>query len=103
MKEIQEKVKKFCEKYNIHHGPEFLTLDIQSELGEVAKEILKSSDYGNKTFEYKEEIKSEIGDLLYSLITLSNHFNIDLDAALNLVLKKYEKRLKKGSAGSENN
>ena len=67
-----------------------------SELGEVAKEILKMSDYGRKPLKYRKELKSELGDLLYSIITIANSFDIDLEEALNMVLEKYEKRLKKG-------
>ena len=81
---------------------EHRVLDTMSELGEVAKEILKMSDYGRKPVEYREEIKSELGDVLYSLITIANTFDIDLEDALKQVIEKYEKRLKKGSAGSEN-
>jgi NTP pyrophosphatase (non-canonical NTP hydrolase) len=36
-----------------------------------------------------------MGDLLFSLIVLANSLNIDLNDALNLVLRKYEKRFKK--------
>lgn len=72
-----------------------------SELGEVAKEILKMSDYGKRPIKYREELRSELGDLFYSLITIANSFDIDLEKALEIVLAKYEKRLKKGSAGSE--
>lgn len=81
---------------------EHRVLDTMSELGEVAKEVLKMSDYGRKPAEYREELKSELGDVLYSLITIANTFDIDLEDALQKVLKKYEQRLKKGSAGSEN-
>lgn len=73
-----------------------------SELGEVAKEILKMSDYGRKPLAYREELQLELGDLLYSVITIANSFDVDLEEALGMVLKKYETRLKKGSAGSEN-
>ena len=52
--------------------------------------------------EYNQEFKSELGDVLFSLITVANTFDIDLEDALQEVLSKYEKRLKKGSAGSEN-
>jgi NTP pyrophosphatase (non-canonical NTP hydrolase) len=76
-------------------------LDLLSELGEVAKEILKSTNYGSRGPEYREEIKEELGDAFYSLINLANHYSVDLEEALALVLQKYEKRLSKGSAGSE--
>ena len=102
MKEIQQKVKEFCKKYDLESPPEYRILDTMSELGEVAKEVLKMTNYGRKKLEYREEMKSELGDLLYSTITLANSFDIDLEEALNLALQKYEKRLSKGSAGSEN-
>ncbi|MBI2673209.1 MazG-like family protein [Candidatus Woesearchaeota archaeon] len=102
MKKIQDKVSYFCKKHNLESSPEHRVLDAMSELGEVAKEILKMSDYGKKPTKYREELKSELGDLFYSLITIANSFNVDLEEALEIVLAKYEKRLKKGSAGSEN-
>lgn len=102
IKEIQEKVKEFCKKYNLEAPPEHRVLDAMSELGEVAKEILKMSNYGREKLKFRKEINNELGDLLFSLITIANYFNVDLEEALNMVLEKYEKRLKKGSAGSEN-
>lgn len=101
MKEIQEKIKKFCKENKLESPPEHRVLDLMSELGEVAKEVLKMTDYGRKPAEFKEEIKSELGDALYSLITIANYFNVDLEEALDMVLEKYKKRLQKGSAGSE--
>ncbi len=102
MKKIQQKIEEFCKKHNLEHPPEHRLLDAMSELGEVAKEILKMTDYGKKQLEFRKEIKSELGDVLYSLITVANFFNIDLGEALEMVIKKYEKRLEGGSAGSEN-
>jgi len=102
MKKLQEKIKKFCEENNLGSPAEHRVLDTMSELGEVAKEILKMSDYGRKPLEYREELKSELGDLLYSIITIANSFDVDLEEALNMVLEKYKRRLNKGSAGSEN-
>lgn len=102
MREIQKRIKKFCKENDLESPAEHRVLDTMSELGEVAKEILKMSNYGRKPVEYREELKSELGDVLYSLITIANTFDIDLEDALNQVLEKYKKRLKNGSAGSEN-
>ena len=41
------------------------------------------------------------GDLLFSIVCLANHYDVDLEKALEIALEKYKKRLKKGSAGSE--
>ncbi len=102
MKELQEKIKQFCKEHGLEHKAEHHALDLASETGEIAKEILKMSDYGRKKLEKNENIESELGDALYSLITIANYFDVNLEKALELVLEKYEKRLKKGSAGSEN-
>jgi len=102
MKKIQEEIKIFCKENNLESPVEHRVLDTMSELGEVAKEILKMSNYGRKPIEYKTELKSELGDVLYSLITVANTFDIDLEDALNQVIDKYKRRLVKGSAGSEN-
>ena len=102
MKDIQERIKVFCIANNMESPVEYRVLDTVSELGEVAKEVLKMSNYGKKPLEYSDDIKSELGDVLFSLITIANTFDIDMEEAVNSVLKKYQRRLKKGSAGSEN-
>ena len=101
MKNIQKRIKEFVEKNNLKAKSEFRMLDIISETGEIAKEILKMTDYGKKESKYRKEIESEIGDLFFSLICLSNNYDIDVEKAINSALNKYEKRLEKGSAGSE--
>ena len=101
MKDLQKKVQVFVKKHNLTHSPEISALDLISEIGEVAKEILKSGDYGKNTPQKTTEMKGELGDALYSLITLANSLDIDLEEALNMVLEKYEKRIKKtDSSGS---
>lgn len=101
MKKVQEKIKQFCRENNLESPAEHRLLDLISELGEVAKEVLKTTDYGRKPRQPRKEIKSELGDVFYSLITVANSLDVDLEEALELVLEKYRRRLSKGSAGSE--
>ncbi|MFH1971702.1 MAG: MazG-like family protein [Patescibacteria group bacterium] len=101
LQRIQEKVQEFAKKNKLDSPPEFRVLDLVSEIGEVSKEVLKMTNYGTKPLQKNNEVKSELGDVLYSLITLANKLDINLEEALDLVLEKYQKRLKKGSAGSE--
>lgn len=101
--EEQEKVKDFVKSYDLEAKPEFRALDIVSEIGEVAKELLKASKYGKSECSYSEGIKRELGDLLFSVICLANTYEIDLSEALDLVLEGYKKRIGKyGSPGSSN-
>ena len=101
LSEMQERIADFCKKHHLNSSPEHRALDAVSELGEVAKEILRMTDYGRKPFAYRAEVKSELGDLLFSLVALANSLHVNLDEALAMVLRKYEQRLLKGSAGSE--
>jgi NTP pyrophosphatase (non-canonical NTP hydrolase) len=101
LESIQKEIKEFCQANNLNAPAEHRALDLVSEVGEVAKEILKMSDYGTKNPVYREEVKLELGDALFSLIVLSNQLDTNLNDSLTQVLEKYSHRLQKGSAGSE--
>jgi NTP pyrophosphatase (non-canonical NTP hydrolase) len=98
MNELQEKVRKFCRQHGLEMPPEQRMLDLVSEIGEVAKEMITASDYGKKAPEYSEEMKGELGDLFYSLIAVANKLNVDLEEALDMVLVKYQKRIEKNGS-----
>ena len=97
----QQHVSLFLEKNDLACPAQFRALDLVSEVGEVAKEILKMTNYGTREPEPRAEIKNEIGDVYFSLLVLAESLHIDLEEALRLTLEKYDKRLQKGSAGSE--
>jgi NTP pyrophosphatase (non-canonical NTP hydrolase) len=68
----------------------------------LVKEIFQMSNYGRDEFQFREEVKGELGDVLYSLITVANSLDVDLEEELEKVLEKYKKRMEKGSPDSEN-
>jgi len=93
---MQEKVKNFNDNMPCHKKPMptwARVADIQSELGELSKEILKASKYGTKEFELNDNFVMEFGDCLYSLMSLANELGIDANQALDKVLDKYQKRI----------
>ena len=78
-------------------------LDIQSEMGELSKEYLKHSKYGTADFVMDDEFKLELGDALYSLLSLASEVNLDAEECLDMVLEKYRKRMtEKKTMGSNN-
>lgn len=101
MKPLQEKVQTFTTQHNLSSPIEHRMLDLVSEVGEVSKEVLKMSNYGWEPIQYREDFAEELGDVLYSLIGVANHFEVDLEEALHRALSKYERRLGQGSMGSE--
>lgn len=101
MQEIQEKVNEMIKKYDLDTSVEIRFIDLVSEVGELGKEILKGNNYGKNEFTKTDNLESEIGDVLFSLICIANELNIDLKVALDEVIEKYNSRFsEKGNIGS---
>lgn len=101
MSRNQQIVDEFIKKHKLETTPEMRVLDLISEVGEVSKELLKSSDYGKKELTISDELTSELGDVYFSLLDLATSLNIDLDKALEIVIQKYNSRISKyGDPGS---
>ena len=73
-------------------------LDVESEMGELAKEYLKATNYGANSFELTSNFKEEFGGVLYALISLDCELKIDCEESLELVLSKMSDRMKKNNA-----
>ena len=94
MEELQREVAEFCKKNDWDAKTEYCVLDLASEVGELAKELILASDYGLKEPEFSANTELELGDCLFSLILVANSLNIDLEKALEKALAKYEERIK---------
>jgi len=78
-------------------------LDFESEVGELAKEWLKGSDYGRGELELQEGWAEEMGDVFFVLLALAEITDVDLEEALGKAINKYERRIENtGSAASGN-
>jgi NTP pyrophosphatase (non-canonical NTP hydrolase) len=93
---MQEKVARFELAHQSSAPAPARLLDLASEVGELAKEMLKSTAYGRLVFETSSDWESEMGDVLYSLVALANVTEVDLDHALDGALEKYAKRIEVG-------
>lgn len=98
---MQNKVKEFNDNRTCHKKevPTYARiLDIQSEIGELAKEYLKNSKYGTEQFDLKSEFKEEYGDVLYAMISLANELGIDCEECLDKTLQKLQDRMQKNNS-----
>lgn len=103
MKNWQHCATDFAQKHSLLRTPEIHALDLVSETGEVMKELLLASNYGQQQAEFTENLAFELGDVLYSLCVLASSTGIDLEAAFSKTIEKYEKRwLTKGHISSAN-
>jgi NTP pyrophosphatase (non-canonical NTP hydrolase) len=90
---LQKRVAAFVEVNGLETDVAHRVLDLTSEIGEVAKEVLKSTRYGKTRFNRSENWESELGDILFSVICVANTTHVDLEKALVKVLTKYGKRI----------
>jgi len=100
---MQKLVEGFINKYQLQSDEATRYMDLVSEIGELGKEIIKSTDYGKKDFTTNKLIAGEVGDCIFSLLALCCELGIDAQEALGAALSKYELRFaQKGSIGSDN-
>jgi len=98
---LQRRVAEFTATHNLDIPAEVRLLDLVSELGELAKEPLRATDYGRRPFVPTTAWHDEFGDVLFSLVCLANATGVDIAAALDGALAKYAARLaERGSPGS---
>jgi NTP pyrophosphatase (non-canonical NTP hydrolase) len=99
---LQKRGQSFLEEFGLGVDPSTRALDLSSEVGEVCKEILKSTQYGTRAFQPTPNLELELGDAFFSLIALASSVNVDLDAALEKILAKLRARLERtGQLGSD--
>ncbi|MFB6268372.1 MAG: MazG nucleotide pyrophosphohydrolase domain-containing protein [Halobacterium sp.] len=95
----QARVAAFLDDHDLHAPPEHRVLDLASEVGELAKDVNKSTDYGATGGADVE--RDELGDALFCVLALADELDYDAGAALEEALEKYGERIaESGGAGS---
>lgn len=96
----QRKVASFVQQNEMEAPPAYRLLDLVSEVGEVAKDAAESTDYGDSPTDL-EISPDEVGDVLFSLLALTEALEIDAGDALDEALAKYDERItESGTAAS---
>lgn len=96
----QRAVAAFLDDHDLHADPAYRLLDLAAEVGEMAADATKSSEYGDAPEELSVP-EDELGDALFALLAVADELDIDAGAALETSLAKYENRIETtGAAGS---
>jgi dCTP diphosphatase len=97
MNSFQNRIKQYSEDRNWgqFHNPKDLLLGIVEEIGEI-RNIVKWEQDPEKLhkvlMDNREEFEDNIGDLYWFLALLANSCDIDIDEAIDKVIKSNEKR-----------
>lgn len=101
MHDEQQRIAAFLDDSGLHAPPAYRLLDLTAEIGEVAADAAKSSDYGTDP-EALSVRRDELGDALFSLLALAEELDMDAEIALEEALDKYEARIDTdGTPGSD--
>ena len=99
---MQKRVSNFIHQYHLTGDGPIRYIDLVSEVGELGKELLKASSYGTLECRKTENMVEEMGDCLFSLLSLCCTLDIDAETALDIALSKYQLRFEqKGAIGSD--
>lgn len=96
LKEAQKFAKEIKElldqKSNLKWNGFALLADLQEEIGELA-ETIKSLE-GFKPYKKisKDNLGKELGDILFSLLAIANHYGVLLDDEFRSKVEEYKKR-----------
>ena len=98
---LQTQGQSLLQEFKLGADPSVRALDFSSEVGELCKEILKSTRYGTRALQPTPNLEMELGDALFSLLALAASVNLDLDLALEKAVTKMRERLERtGQLGS---
>lgn len=99
---LQAEVARFAADHGLELPVPDRVLDLASEVGELAKEVLRATAYGRRGFVPSPAFADELGDVACALVCLAEAAGVDLGRALEAALAKYRRRLEvAGGVGSE--
>ena len=94
IRDAQERVDRWISRFEEGYWPPLAILArLMEEVGELSREV--NHRFGSKPKRGDEapaELELEIADILFVLISLANQQGIDLEAAFDRAMDKYEKR-----------
>jgi len=91
--QLVARIKQFCadRDWSQFHDPKNIAISLQLEASEVLELFQWTKDNQMKPGK-DEDMADELADVLYWLIMLSNHYDIDLTQALHRKMDKNEKK-----------
>lgn len=87
---LQEDVEELVKSLSGYWKPFEMLAALVEEVGELADAMLAFE--GVKGEGGREQLEEEIGDVLFALACIANHYGIDLDGALKATILKYRGR-----------
>ena len=91
LKQIQNWTREAWKESNKTVDEKMELIFLMEEIGEMAEAIRKMQGK-KKNKKIKVDLEKEMGDILLSIVSLANRYNIDLEKAFSKTMKSIEKR-----------
>lgn len=91
--DFQARVAEFTKAHQLEHNASSRMLDLVSETGETAKEMLKATNFGSTEFSTTDAWRKELGDVFFAPACVANVTNVNLADSLDAALEKYRSRI----------
>lgn len=102
LSDLNKKLDDYVRSNNLDMAVQYRCLDLVCEVGELSKEVLRSTQYGRAEFVTTDAWVDEFGDVVFALLCLASSTSTDIEEALNRTLQKYSERLAAtGTVGSQ--
>ena len=103
LNQYQQQARKTASYPNVGKNPIYPTLGLSGEAGEVAEKVKKVLRDKNGVFDLnaREQIKLELGDVLWYVSQLSSELGFELLDVAEANLKKLSSRAKRGQISGE--
>ena len=93
LKDLQQEVDDWIVKHGGYWPPLAMLSAVLEEVGELAREINYLEGYKPKKSKERDyKIGEELADLLFAIVCIANHYDIDLSEEFKKIVKKYSKR-----------
>ena len=81
-------------RHDLKTAPEWSLLDIQAQLGELIRALLKETNFGRESALLPPNIAHEkIGDLMFAIAYFSLLHNVDLETAMHDSIQRFKEKL----------
>ena len=93
MMHFQKHTAQMTSKWGLSNDVMARYADLVSEIGEIGKELVVSTNYGNKPLKINEKLAMEVGDTIFALALLANALGLEMEECFAKTMEKCEERM----------
>lgn len=98
MRDLQSQIAQTADRLGLHATAPILTLGLLTDIGRLADEALAGTSFGRRPFRPTDAWTQRLADVAFTIINLADQTGIDLEAALQAALVRYESSVPKSTA-----